>query len=80
MTDHLKQLLQEQEIYRVKGFVDVPNKSMRLVLQGVGNRFDTFYDRLWQPDELRQTRLVLIGHNLDRHIVEQAILGNKALA
>ncbi|MCC0176415.1 cobalamin biosynthesis protein CobW [Waterburya agarophytonicola K14] len=80
LTDKLKQLLQEQEIYRVKGFVDVPNKSMRLVLQGVGNRFDTFYDRLWQPDESRQTRLVLIGHKLERNIIEQAILGDKILA
>ena len=80
LTDRLKQLLQEQEIYRIKGFVDVPNKSMRLVLQGVGNRFDTFYDRLWQADEPRQTRLVLIGHNLNRHLVEQKILDNKALA
>ena len=76
----LKQLLQEQEIYRVKGFVNVPNKSMRLVLQGVGNRFDTFYDRPWQADEPKQTRLVFIGHNLNRHIVEQTILNDKVLA
>ncbi|MGL5076734.1 MAG: GTP-binding protein, partial [Waterburya sp.] len=70
LIEQLKQLLQSQEIYRVKGFVNVPNKPMRLVLQGVGNRFDTFYDRLWKINEPRQTRLVLIGHNLDRHIVE----------
>ena len=46
---------------------------MRLVLQGVGNRFDSFYDRLWQANEPRHTRLVLIGRNLDRGSVEQAI-------
>ena len=80
LTDKLKQLLQEQEIYRVKGFINVANKPMRLVLQGVGNRFDTFYDRLWQPDEARQTRLVLIGKDLERDTVEQAILGKKILA
>ena len=28
---------------------------MRLVLQGVGDRFDVFYDRLWKPDEVKQT-------------------------
>jgi cobalamin biosynthesis protein CobW len=60
----LQKLVQQQEIYRIKGFVSVLNKPMRLVLQGVGNRFDTFYDRLWSRDELRQTRLVLIGKNL----------------
>jgi cobalamin biosynthesis protein CobW len=60
----LQKLVQQEEIYRIKGFVSVLNKPMRLVLQGVGNRFDTFYDRLWSRDELRQTRLVLIGKNL----------------
>jgi cobalamin biosynthesis protein CobW len=74
LTEQLKQLLQQQEIYRVKGFVNVPEKSMRLVLQGVGNRFDTFYDRPWTQNEARQTRLVLIGRNLDRDLVEKAIL------
>ena len=80
LTNSLKQLLQEQEIYRVKGFIDVPNKPMRLVLQGVGNRFDTFYDRLWQGDELRQTKLVLIGRQLDRKLIEQTILKKQLLA
>lgn len=73
LTSQLKQLVQQQEIYRVKGFVSVNNKPMRLVLQGVGNRFDSFYDRLWQADEPRHTRLVLIGRNLNRDSVEQAI-------
>lgn len=80
LTANLKQLLQKQEIYRVKGFIDVPNKPMRLVLQGVGNRFDTFYDRLWQADEIRQTRLVLIGRQLDRNLIEQTILNDRLLA
>jgi len=65
--------VQQQEIYRIKGFVSVPNKPMRLVLQGVGNRFDSFYDRLWHNGESRQTRLVLIGRKLDQADIEQAI-------
>lgn len=78
LIERLKQLLKEQEIYRVKGFVHVPDKPMRLVLQGVGKRFDTFYDRLWQANEPKQTRLVLIGHNLERNLVERAILNQTA--
>lgn len=74
LTEKLQKLVQQQEIYRIKGFVSVPHKPMRLVLQGVGNRFDSFYDRLWSKDELRQTRLVLIGRELDRAYVERAIL------
>jgi cobalamin biosynthesis protein CobW len=66
LVNHLQTLVQHYEIYRIKGFVAVPNKGMRLVIQGVGNRFDTFYDRPWQPDEPRQTRLVFIGRSLQQ--------------
>lgn len=61
---HLRQLVQELEIYRIKGFVNVANKPMRMVLQGVGDRFDTFFDRLWRSQEPRMTKLVIIGRNL----------------
>jgi cobalamin biosynthesis protein CobW len=70
----LQKLVQNQEIYRIKGFVAVPNKAMRLVLQGVGQRFDSFYDRPWRPEEPKQTRLVLIGRNLEQTLIEQEIL------
>jgi cobalamin biosynthesis protein CobW len=65
LQKQLQVLAQEQDIYRIKGFVAVPNKSMRLVLQGVGTRFEQFYDRPWQTDELKQTRLVFIGRDLN---------------
>lgn len=77
LVEQLQQLLKQQEIYRVKGFINVANKPMRLVLQGVGNRFDTFYDRFWQPGETRQTRLVLIGKNINREAIETAILSTR---
>ena len=65
---NLKAYLQElaalcaaHEIYRVKGFLDIPGKPMRMVLQGVGKRFETYYDRPWRPDEVRQSYVVVIG-------------------
>ncbi|NEO98828.1 MAG: cobalamin biosynthesis protein CobW [Symploca sp. SIO2E9] len=73
LIKRLQQLVQQQEIYRIKGFVDVPNKPMRMVLQGVGKRFDSFYDRPWQATEPRQTRLVLIGRQLNQEQIEAAI-------
>ncbi len=66
----LEAIVLEQEIYRVKGFVAVTNKAMRLVVQGVGQRFEQFYDRPWQTAEPRQTRLVFIGKNLNREQIE----------
>jgi cobalamin biosynthesis protein CobW len=73
LIDRLQKLVQQEEIYRVKGFVNVTNKPMRMVLHGVGDRFDSFYDRPWQASELRQTKLVLIGRSLDRGRIEQAL-------
>jgi cobalamin biosynthesis protein CobW len=69
----LERIVQQSDIYRIKGFVAVPNKPMRLVLQGVGNRFDYFYDRPWQAEELRQTRLVFIGNNLSDDTIQAHI-------
>jgi len=70
LTAKLKQLVQDQEIYRIKGFVAVPNKPMRMVVQGVGDRLEHFFDRPWQATEPRQTRLVLIGRALNRSQIE----------
>jgi len=73
LVQRLKQVMQEQEIYRIKGFVAVPNKAMRLVLQGVGDRFDYFYDRPWQAGESRSTKLVFIGRDLQETNLRTAI-------
>ena len=69
----LTKIVEDNEIYRIKGFVNVPNKPMRLVLQGVGDRFDYFYDRPWRKDELKQTRLVFIGKELRQEAIEESI-------
>lgn len=74
LQNQLQLLVQQQEIYRIKGFVAVPNKSMRLVLQGVGTRFDQFYDRPWQPEEPQQTRLVFIGRDLNSNEIESQLV------
>ncbi|PSB01430.1 cobalamin biosynthesis protein CobW [Merismopedia glauca] len=74
LQQELAALVESQEIYRIKGFVAVPNKSMRLVIQGVGKRFEQFYDRPWKPDEIRQTRLVFIGRDLDEQAIAQKLV------
>ncbi len=63
-------------VLRLKGFIDVPGKPMRLLVQGVGTRVQTHYDRLWKPGEERRSRLVVIGETgLDRDAVTAAIAG-----
>jgi cobalamin biosynthesis protein CobW len=66
----LKEAVARHGILRVKGFAAIPGKAMRLLVQGVGQRFDRYFDRAWRADEARQSRLVLIGQSLDRAAIE----------
>ncbi|MGF6391169.1 cobalamin biosynthesis protein CobW [Pseudomonas plecoglossicida] len=65
LLDALTQLVVEFGVLRAKGFAAIPGKPMRLLVQGVGTRFDKHFDRAWRADEPRITRLVLIGQDLD---------------
>ena len=62
------------DVLRVKGFAEVSGKPMRLLLQAVGPRVTTHYDRPWGAGEQRGTRLVVIGlKGLDRAAVERIL-------
>ena len=64
------------DLLRVKGFAAVQGKPMRLVLQAVGPRVDSYFDRPFGAHETRQTRLVVIGHaGLDRAGIGAALAG-----
>lgn len=78
----LKNIIETHEIYRIKGFIHVENKPMRMVLQGVSNRFEHYFDRKWKDGEIRKTSLVLIGDelaekNLQSLINEQLLLSTE---
>lgn len=73
LVQQLQAITATQDVFRIKGFVHVPNKSMRLVMQGVGSRFDYFFDRPWQADELRQTKLVFIGEGVELNQIEAVL-------
>jgi cobalamin biosynthesis protein CobW len=59
----IQDLAKNHSILRVKGFVHVPGKSMRHVVQAVGGRVQHYFDREWQDDEPRESRLVVIGES-----------------
>lgn len=75
----LKKLLDQYRIYRAKGFIAIPNKPMRQVLQAVGKRIDVHFDRPWTQNETRRTQLVFIGKELnEQHItaeLQKAVIG-----
>ncbi|MCP1651024.1 cobalamin biosynthesis protein CobW [Pseudomonas nitroreducens] len=66
LLDALSALVERHAVLRIKGFVAIPGKPMRLLVQGVGKRFDKHFDRAWRSDETRSTRLVVIGQELDQ--------------
>jgi cobalamin biosynthesis protein CobW len=70
----LEAVVREHEVYRAKGFAAVEGKSMRLVVQGVGRRFDSYFDRPWSGEEKRVTELVFIGSHLDRERVTSTLI------
>ncbi len=78
-TDLLQRLtaaVAAHDILRVKGFVPVAGKDMRLLVQGVGGRFQHYYDRPWAPDDDREGRLVVIGQTgLDEAAIARALVG-----
>ncbi|MEE8532070.1 MAG: GTP-binding protein, partial [Alphaproteobacteria bacterium] len=68
--------IEAHAILRVKGFLDVPGKEMRHVVQAVGARIERYYDRPWRTGEARLSRLVVIGEKgLDRAAVVAALGG-----
>ncbi len=73
-VEKLKGVIATHDILRLKGFVDVPAKPMRLQIQAVGSRIDQYFDRAWTSGEPRATRLVVIGlHDMDEAAVHDAI-------
>lgn len=67
-------VIRAHDILRLKGFASVSGKPMRLTIQAVGPRVDTYFDRPMTPEERGTTRLVVIGQSgLDRLAIEQAL-------
>jgi cobalamin biosynthesis protein CobW len=68
--------LAAHDILRLKGFLAVPGKELRQVVQGVGGRLQHYFDRPWGADEARASRLVVIGRKgLDRGAIAAALQG-----
>jgi cobalamin biosynthesis protein CobW len=72
-----KAIADTHDVLRVKGYAAIGGKPMRLLLQGVGQRVDTRYERAWHPDENRVGRLVVIGQKgLDREAIARTLAGS----
>ncbi|RJG14346.1 cobalamin biosynthesis protein CobW [Pseudomonas cavernicola] len=69
----LNGLVERHGVLRIKGFAAIPGKPMRLLIQGVGKRFDKHFDRAWRTDESRTSHLVVIGQELDQALISNEL-------
>ena len=76
LIETLRQLARELDILRIKGIIAVANRPRRMIIQGVGERFDSYFDRDWRADEVQQTQLVIIGQKgLDEAAIRVGLAG-----
>ncbi|MEW5685210.1 MAG: cobalamin biosynthesis protein CobW [Pseudomonadota bacterium] len=74
LTAALAPVIAAHDILRLKGVVAVQGKPARLIVQAVGPRIQSYFDRPWRDGEDRQSRLVVIGERgIDRAAIEPAI-------
>ena len=72
-ADQTSDIIRAHDILRLKGFAAVAEKPMRLTLQAVGPRVDTYFDQPFDTAP-RVTRLVVIGQaGMDRMAIEAAL-------
>jgi cobalamin biosynthesis protein CobW len=71
----LAELARDHDILRLKGFLAVPGRELRHVVQGVGARLSNYFDRPWGEHEPRHGRLVFIGRKgMDRGAIAGALV------
>jgi cobalamin biosynthesis protein CobW len=75
----LADIAERHDVLRIKGFVEVHGKPMRLLVQGVGTRFQKSFDRSWRAGEPRRGRLVVIGEKgLDKTSIARLLASEGA--
>jgi cobalamin biosynthesis protein CobW len=72
----IEKTIAAHDILRIKGFANVAGSDSRLLIQAVGPRLNSYFDRAWQTGEARKTRLVVIGEkHMDRSAIEASLKG-----
>ena len=74
LLDRIRNAVVQHDILRLKGFADIEGEGSRLLIQAVGPRVDSYFDRPWAAGEPRGTSLVVIGlKGLDRQAIEKTL-------
>jgi cobalamin biosynthesis protein CobW len=72
----IEDVIAAHDILRLKGFAAIEGAPGRLLIQAVGPRLNSYFDRPWGADEKRMSEIVVIGlKGLDRAQIEARLRG-----
>ncbi len=78
LISQIEKIIIEHDILRLKGFATIKGVDVRLVIQAVGSRVNSWFDRAFDEGESRKTSLVIIGQKgLDEEAIRKQLLGKK---
>ncbi len=63
--------LYRHQVYRVKGYISIPNYPNRVILQSARSSFIATDGNPWEKDEPREGKLVFIGRGLKKQAFEK---------
>jgi cobalamin biosynthesis protein CobW len=76
LLTRIARTIEAHDILRIKGFAAVEGSGSRLLIQAVGPRLNSYFDRPWRDGERRTTELVVIGEKtMDRQGIERMLKG-----
>lgn len=76
LQKRISKTIEAHDILRLKGFASVAGSDSRLLIQAVGPRLNSYFDRPWAKGEKPATRLVVIGEkHMDQLAIEAALRG-----
>jgi cobalamin biosynthesis protein CobW len=69
-------VIKHHDILRLKGFAAVEGSPARLLIQAVGPRLNSYFDRAWKQGEDKRTQIVVIGEKtMDEAAITAALIG-----
>ena len=76
LLKRIAETIEVHDILRVKGFASVAGSNARLLVQAVGPRLNSYFDRSWNSGEVKRTQLVVIGEKaMDQAAIMKMLVG-----
>lgn len=67
-------LFQAPDVYRLKGFLYTEGSGNRVIVQSVGQRLAISEGSVWKEGEIKESKVVIIGKNLQREGLENIFI------